>query len=399
MTTVRRKTANVWFTWVTAVALLGIMGGCSTEVEMNAPYDSVPVVFGLLELEADTQWVKINRTWLGEGDQFEAAAIADSSLYPEGSVEAWIVELLPSNSGVVTGDELPTGREWALSETTLDNREPDSVFTWTEHRVFFAETSEQAFEEDKLYRLELRLPDGKEAKATTTLVSSGTGSISFPPAFEGYELNLATVNPVTGLAQYSDLKLKWTAADGARLYTLAMVVNYREIVYTDDSWTVVESDTERSLTISLGSRSISNVSDGENCERSFNTESIYTELASRLEYNPRIRRVLGKYDPLTSKSRALDFVLQVANQDLATYMDVNQVNTSIVQERPTWSNIQLIDPDGSSRSGIGLWGSRSVTGLYDIAYSKQSIQHLVEGDLTAGLNFCSPSPVSDYACD
>ena len=196
-----------------------------------------------------------------------------------------------------------------------------------------------------------------------------------------------------------DLNLKWSAADGARLYTLAMVVNYREIVYTDESWTTVESETDRSLTISLGSRSIASVSEGENCERSFNTESIYTELASRLEFNPRIRRVLGKYDSLTSKSRALDFVLQVANQDLATYMDVNQVNTSIVQDRPTWSNIQLIDPNGSSRSGIGLWGSRSVMGLYDIAYSKQSIQHLVEGDLTAGLNFCSPSPVSDYACD
>ena len=400
MTMERRETKGMWFVWTAALALGSAVMGCSTEVELNAPYDSIPVVFGLLELEADTQWVKINRTWLGEGDQFEAAAIADSSLYPEGSVEAWMVELIPSSSGVVTGDELPTGREWALSETTLDNREPDTVFTWTEHRVFFAETSDEALEEDKLYKLELRLPDGKEATATTTLVS-GTGSISFPPASPNYELNLATVNPVTGLAQYSDLILRWNAANGARLYTLAMIVNYREIVYTDESWTTIESETDRSLTISLGSYSVNNVSDGETCNRSFNTESIYTELASRLEYNPRIRRVFGEYDPLTSKSRALDFVLQVANQDLATYMDVNQVSTSIVQDRPTWSNIQLMDPDGSTRSGVGLWASRSVMGLYGIAYSKQSIQHLVEGDLTAGLNFCSPAPsgVSDYSCD
>ena len=194
----------MWFVWTVALALASAVMGCSTEVEMNAPYDSVPVVFGLLELEADTQWVKINRTWLGEGDQFEAAAIADSSLYPEGSVEAWIVELLPSNSGVVTGDELPTGREWALSETTLDNREPDSIFTWTEHRVFFAETSEQAFEEDKLYRLELRLPDGKEAKQPRRSCLWRVPSL-FPLHLK-YS-NLATVNPVTGLAQYSDLKL------------------------------------------------------------------------------------------------------------------------------------------------------------------------------------------------
>ena len=54
----------------TAFATL-IMGmvSCDTKVDLNAPYMSVPVVFGLLDAELDTQWVKINRTWLGEGDQ------------------------------------------------------------------------------------------------------------------------------------------------------------------------------------------------------------------------------------------------------------------------------------------------------------------------------------------
>ena len=56
--------------------------GCSTDVDLTAPYDSVPVVYGLLELDADTQWVKINRTWLGEGNQLSAAQIPDSSEYP-----------------------------------------------------------------------------------------------------------------------------------------------------------------------------------------------------------------------------------------------------------------------------------------------------------------------------
>ena len=49
--------------------------GCSTEVDLTAPYDSLPVVYGLLEVDADTQWVKINRTWLGDGNQLVAAQI------------------------------------------------------------------------------------------------------------------------------------------------------------------------------------------------------------------------------------------------------------------------------------------------------------------------------------
>ena len=57
------------------------------EVDLTAPYDSIPVVYGLLELQADTQWVKINRTWLGEGNQLLAAQVADSSEYLQ---EAWM---------------------------------------------------------------------------------------------------------------------------------------------------------------------------------------------------------------------------------------------------------------------------------------------------------------------
>ena len=71
-----------------AVAMCAVLTwmGCSTEVDLTAPYDSLPVVYGLLELDADTQWVKVNRTWLGEGNQLAAAQTADSSEYPAGSV-------------------------------------------------------------------------------------------------------------------------------------------------------------------------------------------------------------------------------------------------------------------------------------------------------------------------
>ena len=55
------------------------LDGVQHEVDLTAPYDSLPVVYGLLELDADTQWVKINRTWLGEGNQLAAAQTPDSS--------------------------------------------------------------------------------------------------------------------------------------------------------------------------------------------------------------------------------------------------------------------------------------------------------------------------------
>ena len=127
---------TLWTRWGVGGALVATMAtfGCSTEVDLTAPYDSIPVVYGLLELQTDTQWVKINRTWL-EGNQLLAAQVADSSEYPSGSVDARILELIPSSSGGIVGNELPTGREWTLRDTLVDNKETSGIFLGQPARV------------------------------------------------------------------------------------------------------------------------------------------------------------------------------------------------------------------------------------------------------------------------
>ena len=364
--------------------------GCSTEVDLTAPYDSIPVVYGLLEVDADTQWVKINRTWLGDGNQLVAAQIPDSSEYPEGSVMAKIVELIPSESGEIVGNELATGVEWMLQDTVLDNKSTDGIFFAPSQRVYYASMSEGALREDRWYRLEALLPDGSELKATTTMVQSSAGSIERPPPnLSSYQMGFASVNP-DGSATYPSFPFRWTSAPGASRYAASLKVNFQERYYADDELTLLDSVRDRTISLSLGTRQLNNPNNTQTLEESFSGERFYSELATRLEVNPRIRRVLGYYDGDTQIERALDFELQVANQDLAIYLDVNESTNSIVQERPLWTNVQ---------GGIGLWASRTKLGVYNLGYLKQTMQHLQEGDLTAALNFCSPSPLSDYSCD
>ena len=364
--------------------------GCSTEVDLTAPYDSIPVVYGLLEVDADTQWVKINRTWLGDGNQLVAAQIPDSSEYPEGSVMAKIVELIPSESGEIVGNELATGVEWMLQDTVSENKSTDGIFFGPSQRVYYASMSERALREDRWYRLEALLPDGSELKATTTMVQSSAGSIERPPPnLSSYQMGFASVNP-DGSATYPSFPFRWTSAPGASRYAASLKVNFQERYYADDELTLLDSVRDRTISLSLGTRQLNNPNNTQTLEESFSGERFYSELATRLEVNPRIRRVLGYYDGDTQIERALDFELQVANQDLAIYLDVNESTNSIVQERPLWTNVQ---------GGIGLWASRTTLGVYNLGYFKQTMQHLQEGDLTAALNFCSPSPLSDYSCD
>ena len=389
----------MWMCGAAVVAAGAAMVGCSTEVDLTAPYDSIPVVYGLLELEADTQWVKVNRTWLGEGNQLLAAQVADSSEYPAGAVDARIVELIPSSSGGIVGNELPTGREWTLKDTLIDNKDVSGIFFGPLQRVYYAATSEDALRDDMLYRLDLELPDGKSASATTTMVESSVGSINQPPPnLPNYKMGFAAVNP-DGTATYPNFPFRWTTSPGASLYTASLVVHFEERYYADDALTLLDSTRERTMSISVGNREVSGLTGSQTIDEPFECQRLYGELSTRLEANPRIRRVLGRYDPEYQMERAFDFVLQVANQDLAIYLDVNETTNSIVQDRPTWTNIEVTRPDGSAVGGIGLWGSRSTLGVYGLGYTKQTIQHLQEGDLTAPLNFCSPSELSDYYCD
>lgn len=64
-----------------AAISLAFLSSCETDVDLTAPYASTTVVFGLLDPQADTQFVKITKTFLGDGNLNDYAMIRDSSEY------------------------------------------------------------------------------------------------------------------------------------------------------------------------------------------------------------------------------------------------------------------------------------------------------------------------------
>jgi len=79
---------------------------------LNAPYQRTPVVFSLLDAAQDTQWVRINRTWLGDGNQLDAALVADSSEY---LAEELAVEITEQKNGADV-------QSWTLKDTVISHR-------------------------------------------------------------------------------------------------------------------------------------------------------------------------------------------------------------------------------------------------------------------------------------
>lgn len=364
-----------------ATLIMG-MASCDTKVDLNAPYMSVPVVFGLLDAELDTQWVKINRTWLGEGDQTQFALIADSSEYENHRLQAKFIEVI---------NDMPTGREFPLKDTILENKEEDGAFFAPEYKAYYATTKQNegtALDFVADYKLELVIDSTTEVEAVTDIIEAQVGNIIQPPVGIDIKMNFANVG--LGNVTYPPYTFKWNSTEGAARYDAVLIVHYIEHFWADDFQTVLDSTKERTMEIPIGTVDPNNSNGGEVLSTVFNGFSFYSNMSSRLEASPRITRELGVWDDEGQIARAFDFVLMVANTELATYLDVSAPVTNIIQERPGYTNVN---------GGLGLWASRTTQGVYGLGYSTDTIEHLQEGDETADLNFCTPNPFSDYYCD
>ncbi len=190
--------------------LLGWLASCSTKVDLYADYKDVPVVYGLIDVTQDTNYVKIIRAFSGSNDHpvdaTEVALIADSSNYP-GKLDARIVEY----KATVGAQYTPTGREFPLDTITIHDKE-EGVFYAPHQKVYF--TTEKfnldtpsakysyhlvVYTPTDTITSETRLVGGEDFKILTNSVTftpngqDKTGKISFKPAGNAvvYEVRLA----------------------------------------------------------------------------------------------------------------------------------------------------------------------------------------------------------------
>lgn len=139
-----RKTlfALLLFVWVAFT-------GCSTDVDLYADYKQVPVIYGLLDARADTNYIKITRCFYAPGDAFQTALNPDSSNYP-GKLDVRLVEYR-------NGDSI---REIVLDTITLHDKEPGTFYAPHQKLYYTAERLKTNTTSYKFsYTLKIVFPD------------------------------------------------------------------------------------------------------------------------------------------------------------------------------------------------------------------------------------------------
>ena len=347
------------------------------------PTRSARLVFCLLDPNAEEQWVRVNRTWLGEGNNLEFAMVADSSEYAPGAVTVTVEGFSADDVGYQ--DPLVS---FTAQDTVLQDKDQNGIFFGPEYRAYHFSTPdglEIAPNNDpdalRVYRMTVAFADGRAPlTATTTLIGESLGNISNPPAgIPGFSLNFAS--GTGGLVTYPNINFKWSSTPGAKRYEAAVEVKYTERIWSDPTHTQLAAETERVLRWDLGEESTGDDEGGEEIKLPVNGEAFYLFLANNLEADPLITRQLGIWNDNIDRVRCFDFVLSIANEELDTYLAVNAPVTGIIQERPEYTNIT---------GGLGLFASRTQQRVNGLGISKPSVQELVEGQHTAALQFCLP---------
>ena len=382
-------------------ALVVILASCKTEVDLNAPYKNTTIIFGLLDPDSngdniinasDTQWIKINKTFLGEGNNNDYALIRDSSEYKEEDFVRKVVERV--QNGVVTA-------EYILVDTTMSNRSLNGIFYGPEQTVYYFIPRVSSpnlnphvgLNQNSEYRIVLEFTDGRVVTAMTNVIASAGGSYA---ADDQSALNFAERNQsVAGGFSYKEVTM-YVDKLNASIYDVYLRFHYTEKEYATANWKV---DPTVPFTISppkyldyyIGGLTEDDPVNNQGKFRiSFDGRGFFAFLKNNLPVNPRIQRIIGNYDNQQLRTECFDQRVVMGNSDLRSYIQVNSPSTGIVQERPIYSNVS---------NGIGLFaskGSRTFWGLPLVSQigsqiNKGTLQALCESEYTLDLNFCDPN--------
>ncbi len=349
-----------------------LLSSCNNDLDINAEYKDITVVYGLLNQRDSVHLVKINKAFLGEGNALDMALVADSSEYGGEAITQAVVERLDGSGNVV--DTYP------LNDTTVVDREPGTFYSPVQKLFYFTtpfatqlNAGRMYLYQDARYRLRLQV-NGKTITSTSPIVND----FSFPGQISDTVNNSSRVNLMNAFnTDYGAYEFKWTSKLDCKRFVVAFRFRYDEVTGTD---TIA-----RTFQQTLGTRVSANSSEQEDMSLFLNGESFFSGLASACKSNPN----WGNVDKRIF--RGLDFLVTVANDDFHTYLSLTEPVSGIIEDRPAYSNV-----DGA----IGIWGSRYTKNVVGKRLNGNTLQQLVEGQYTGDLRFCSAlDPGGAFSCN
>ena len=307
------------FRLLISLLIFSSLSGCETDFDITAPWKDVTIVYGLISQNDSVHYIKVNKAFLGDGNAYTYAQIADSSSYGN-NIEVKILE--NGKNGVL--------RTFICDTTTIYNKEP-GVFYYPQQIVYKSEfkVPSNFADLDITYKVEIRNKiTGKVVSAQTALVNDFL--IQTPSAGQR-EIEFINENGT----------IKWFSGKDGRRYNIGIRFWFDEVLK-------VSHDTiRRSIDWNLNSVKSSDLVGNELLELPYSPLNFYYICNSQIPYDD--NDIINENDVEARFADVAELRFMVAGDELNTYMEVNEPSSGIVQEKPEYSNIE---------NGYGLFSSR-----------------------------------------
>lgn len=353
------------FVFIFLVVTSAFISSCKTDFSVAGEYDERPIIHFIIDPSDEIHFMKLNKTFLGDGNAFDFAKVPDSSYFD--TVHAVLQE--------VVDDEVE--REWVLYDTIIENKE-DGAFYAPEQKLYCFRADDLGppdFSTKKYrYRLNLDIENGKH-------IVTGEIELVRDIEIDAPSQNIA-LNFMKTKTEYGAQQIRYTLGN-AEVYNTQLIFRYREV--KDGAASL------RTTTINIGT----STRDDFTSSTGFHTLSgnrFYEILRERIPVDNAVTR---------RQFRGFEIIVTAGSQDLNNYMIANKPTSSLTQNKPVFTNVE---------GALGIFSSRRTVTMFKPQYvapairalSSNSTEELCEGALTIALGFCSEIPLDNdksFACN
>lgn len=281
---------------------------CSTDVDINASYQEITVVYGLLDTKEDTTFLKINKAFLGPDNALIMAKVPDSSQF---------IEKLNAS---IWAEDSPEIIHY-FDTITITNKDTGTFYN--PNQVLYYSTFQP--EENKNYHLRILYKETEITSEAATFM------------FDEFDITTPGFAKKVRIDNTTDPKaIIWNRKDEAPRYDVVLRFHFKELfegsadtVYRYIDWF---KDTRKSQV-------------GLEVESYYTGNLFYVALETYVPYQD-----AAKEESVTDRFTSnVEYIVKAGGKELNTYMEVNEPSTSIIQERPEYTNIV---------NGIGIFSSR-----------------------------------------
>jgi len=356
--------------------VLGLIS-CETDIDVNAEYKDIPVVYATISPTDTNHYIKINKAFLGETNALDLAGDANNFNYEDGELDVTVEEYSANGTKVKT---FSTGAG-NLVRTVNEVPKDPGIFDNTNNVLYkFVESSIKRASTYKLIIFNTVLD--KEITSETKIVKSIV--VSTPTVNQKISFWIGDSNPSIG--NPNDREISVVSKQDMGRVDATMIFNYVEYYTTSSGLSPVS----KRVLMPLGNVITKSSQGEESLVWKMDGETFF----GNIENNVPNLNTIPFFSHRELSNLSMEF--NVAGTELNTFMLVSAPSNTVNQDKPNYTNINGGLGVFSSREKV-IWESTINPLTGNVNFSPATI-----GKLTTlqNLGFCfGSSPTSGYMCN